>query len=102
MHFLWDQLKNQVTCFEYAGQLLPREDPDAAKCLERALLEDGLDIRLGMMCTIGSNVPAFLLLCIPSEWQNLSVGGLASDPHPNPFNSYKNMHGVSSLQDISD
>eukprot|EP00752_Nemacystus_decipiens_P012532 g11100.t1 len=37
----------KVTCFEYAGQLLPREDPDAAKCLEGALLEDGLDIRLG-------------------------------------------------------
>lgn len=38
----------QVTCFEYADQLLPREDPDAAKCLEGALLEDGLDIRLGI------------------------------------------------------
>ncbi|CAM9923192.1 unnamed protein product [Ectocarpus sp. 4 AP-2014] len=37
----------KVTCFEYADQLLPREDPDAAKCLEGALLEDGLDIRLG-------------------------------------------------------
>lgn len=37
----------QVTCFEYFDQLLPREDPDAAKCLEQALLEDGLEIRLG-------------------------------------------------------
>lgn len=40
-------VSQQVTCFEYADQLLPREDPDAAKCLEGALLEDGLDIRLG-------------------------------------------------------
>lgn len=39
--------KQKVTCFEYADQLLPREDPDAAKCLEGALLEDGLEIRLG-------------------------------------------------------
>lgn len=37
----------QVTCFEYASQLLPREDPDAAKCLEKALLRDGVEIRLG-------------------------------------------------------
>lgn len=37
----------QVTCFEYASQLLPREDPDAAKCLEEVLLEDGLEIKLG-------------------------------------------------------
>lgn len=47
---MWDVMPgyfNQVTCFEYADQLLPREDPDAAKCLEGALLEDGLEIRLG-------------------------------------------------------
>lgn len=37
----------QVTCFEYADQLLPREDPDAAKVLEKALGKDGLTIRLG-------------------------------------------------------
>lgn len=37
----------QVTCFEYFDQLLPREDPDAAKCLQEALLRDGLTIRLG-------------------------------------------------------
>lgn len=43
----WRRVTSQVTCFEYADQLLPREDPDAAKCLEGALLEDGLDIRLG-------------------------------------------------------
>lgn len=38
---------SKVTCFEYFDQLLPREDPDAAKCLEKALLKDGLTIRLG-------------------------------------------------------
>ena len=37
-----------MTCFEYAAQLLPKEDPDAAKCLEGALREDGVDIRLGL------------------------------------------------------
>lgn len=39
---------HQVTCFEYSGQLLPREDPDAAKCLEGALREDGINIVLGV------------------------------------------------------
>lgn len=43
----------QVTCFEYASQLLPREDPDAAKCLEEVLLEDGLEIKLGWFVCVG-------------------------------------------------
>ena len=54
----------QVTCFEYADQLLPREDPDAAKCLEGALLEDGLDIRLGAYILPAADNPWSCNFCL--------------------------------------
>jgi pyruvate/2-oxoglutarate dehydrogenase complex dihydrolipoamide dehydrogenase (E3) component len=37
----------QVSLLQGEGQILPREDPDAAECVARALSRDGVDLRLG-------------------------------------------------------
>jgi pyruvate/2-oxoglutarate dehydrogenase complex dihydrolipoamide dehydrogenase (E3) component len=41
------RLGTQVTMIERAGQVLPREDRDAAAVVERALIADGVDVRTG-------------------------------------------------------
>lgn len=60
----------QVTCFEYADQLLPREDPDAAKVLQKALENDGLIIRLGQCFT-------FCIFCLIRKFVTLNSASVA-------------------------
>jgi pyruvate/2-oxoglutarate dehydrogenase complex dihydrolipoamide dehydrogenase (E3) component len=47
----FQRLGCQVTIVEMLDQFLPREDPDAAAILHRALEEDGIQIRLGTQIT---------------------------------------------------
>jgi pyruvate/2-oxoglutarate dehydrogenase complex dihydrolipoamide dehydrogenase (E3) component len=39
---------SRVTVLDVAAQVLPREDPDAATIVQQALLEDGVELRLGV------------------------------------------------------
>ncbi len=43
----FQRLGSAVTIFEKADQVLTREDPDAAAIVQRALVRDGVDLRLG-------------------------------------------------------
>jgi len=43
----FQRLGSQVTLLEMAPQLLPREDPDAASRVQRALVADGVELELG-------------------------------------------------------
>src|SRR5262245_37948168 len=43
----FQRLGSQVTLFETAGQILPREDAEAASRVQRALAADGVELELG-------------------------------------------------------
>ena len=47
----FSRLGSQVTLIQISRQFLPREDPDAARILERSMQKDGVNIRLGARTT---------------------------------------------------
>lgn len=67
----------RVTIFEVMPQLLPREDPDAAKLVTAALLADGVDVHYAVKIVKVSNVGSALSYTAP--WPTYSVETVLSD-----------------------
>ena len=42
------RLGSRVSLFEMTGHVLPREDPDAAAIVQEAMVDDGIDLQLGV------------------------------------------------------
>ena len=83
-----------VIVAEMAGQVLPTEDPVAAKVLERALASRGIDVRTGVEVAGVERAGARLGVSVSGQEEIVDLVLVAAGRHPNTHGLGLEEHGV--------